>query len=147
MTKLICCLGSGCWEYQGSRNNGYGVFVIGKVRSPAHVAAYRLLVGPVGEGLELDHLCRNRSCCRPEHLEAVTHQTNIVRMYGDTCRFGQHPLTPDNTYVRKNGQRLCKCCARAYQQRYYEAHGRADRPAAKLGSRGRRVYDYRDKEV
>src|SRR5687768_579642 len=69
----------GCWEWQGYcfKQCGYGKFTVGKTGTTyAHVWAYRLFVGPVPAGLELDHLCRNRRCVNPEHLEPVTHQVN-----------------------------------------------------------------------
>lgn len=69
-----------CWEWQGEINrNGYGrVWVEGK-RLMAHRAIYTLIVGPIPEGLVLDHLCSNRRCCNPAHLEPVTHRENTFR--------------------------------------------------------------------
>lgn len=62
-----------CWTWQGSTNNGYyGQFWDGTKLVYAHRYAYELLVGPILEGLTLDHLCRVRNCVRPSHLEAVT---------------------------------------------------------------------------
>lgn len=69
-----------CWLWQGEMNrNGYGrVWVNGK-RLMAHRVVYESLRGPIGEGLLLDHLCRNRACCNPDHLEPVTHRENTLR--------------------------------------------------------------------
>ena len=68
-----------CWLWQtGMVFGGYGKFFDGKIIR-AHRYAYQLLVGPVPEGLELDHLCRVRNCVNPAHLEAVTHQENCQR--------------------------------------------------------------------
>jgi len=67
-----------CWEWQGSRANGYGLFRMGHTRY-AHICAYEWLVGRVPEGKELDHLCRVRYCVNPDHLEAVTHRQNMIR--------------------------------------------------------------------
>lgn len=72
----------GCWTWTGALQRGYGR-VCGGGRGNNQLAyrvAYELLVGPVPVGLELDHLCRNRACINPEHLEPVTHRENMRRM-------------------------------------------------------------------
>jgi hypothetical protein len=69
-------LQNGCWLWLGSCNKRYGYF---KTRIQAHRYAYELMIGPVPDGLELDHLCRNRYCVNPSHLEAVSHRTNVLR--------------------------------------------------------------------
>jgi hypothetical protein len=80
-----------CWLWTSIKTErGYGYFIAntsraartpngGQKRVPAHRYAYELVVGPVPEGLELDHLCRNHSCVNPAHLEPVTHQENVRR--------------------------------------------------------------------
>lgn len=69
----------GCWPWQGFTDfNSYGRF---SRYGLAHRFAYEFLVGPIPKGLEIDHLCRNKSCVNPDHLEAVTHRENIRRDY------------------------------------------------------------------
>lgn len=91
---------------------GYGKYA-GTV---AHRIAYELIVGPVPEGLQLDHLCGLRNCVNPAHLEPVTPQENTLRARGDSCKRG-HKYTPENTHLhlrrdRPGPTRVCRTCAR-----------------------------------
>lgn len=81
--KRIDVEASGCWAWTGTKNqNGYGHTAHGPLRrNLVHRFVFQLLVGPVPEGLELDHLCRVRHCCNPEHLEPVTHRENVLRAF------------------------------------------------------------------
>lgn len=113
---------NGCWEWTAGKNEkGYGCFY-----SPAHANhkahrwAYEALVGPIPDHLQIDHLCRNRSCVNPAHLELVTAQENISRgLVGQYqskkthCKQG-HPLKPCKEYTKKDGSisihRFCPIC-------------------------------------
>ena len=72
---------NGCWEWTGTVNNQYGMFSVGSKFKLTHRLAYEMLNGPIPDGLEIDHLCRNKLCANPDHLEAVTHTENMVRMH------------------------------------------------------------------
>ncbi len=115
----------GCWIWTGTITNvGYGIFSpIGR-RCAAHRWSYEQLIGPIPEGLELDHLCRNRRCVNPMHLEPVTHRENIMRGTSPRaaqakqthCKWG-HPFDEANTYRRTNGGRGCRICQKAASRR------------------------------
>ena len=103
-----------CWLWTGAKTGGYGVF--GHPQRRSHRLSYEWLVGPIPEGLQMDHLCRVRACVNPDHLEPVTQQVNLLR--GETivaARAAQtscvrgHPFDEDNTLIVKNG-RMCKAC-------------------------------------
>lgn len=111
-----------CWEWAGTRgSNGYGLWLLpGRVSAMAHRVAYEEMVGPIPEGLSLDHLCRNRACVNPDHLEPVTVRVNNLRGESPWARNARkthclrgHEYTPDNTAMRKNGTRACRVCLRA----------------------------------
>jgi hypothetical protein len=70
---------------------------------------YRLTKGEIPEDCEIDHLCENRGCVNPDHLEAVTHLVNVERAKRAACRNG-HDYVPGSFYVRANGRKTCKAC-------------------------------------
>ena len=115
---------NGCWLWQGGRTSGYGQIRVHGRREVCHRVTYKFIKGDIPDGLELDHICRVRHCVNPDHVEPVTHATNIFRAAlgqrnSNTCKYG-HEWTPDNTYIRDdNGQihRQCKMCARISRER------------------------------
>lgn len=111
--------GDGCWEWQGTiHHQGYGVIRIGDRIHRAHRVVYEATVAPIADGFVLDHLCENKRCVNPAHLEPVTHAENVRRAWANkpACRNG-HLYTPENTGRKPNGSRRCRACARAAQQR------------------------------
>lgn len=120
----------GCHIWVGSRlPRGYGRFG----REYAHRFGYELAKGPIPEGLQIDHLCRNTSCVNPDHLEAVTPLENNRRMrevtpLPEACPNG-HPYEGDNLYVNGKGARECRTCRHDAQRRHWarEAHEEIER--------------------
>lgn len=124
-----------CWPWLGSlAGYGYGRIWHRGRHVPAHRFAYELLVGPIPEGMEIDHVkergCTRRNCVNPAHLEPVTRRVNTLR--GDSfagqnsrkthCIHG-HEFTPENTGITKK-QRFCRICKRR-ADREHEVRRRA----------------------
>jgi HNH endonuclease len=120
---------NGCWVWTGSLTvQGYGRMFI-KERGTtdyAHRIVYKLLVGPIPEGLTIDHLCRNKLCVNPEHLETVSARTNILRGYGPAARNARkkrchkgHILSGKNVMIVRGGtKRQCRKCWSAYYKKW-----------------------------
>ena len=119
---------SECWPWKGGLTSGYGHFRIGQVVTYSHRVAYQLVVGPAPWGeQQLDHLCRNRVCCNPAHMEEVTPQINILRGHTIASQYAKrthcskgHLFAGTNLYwkSRKNHapSRVCLTCRRAAQR-------------------------------
>ena len=124
-------LDSGCWEWTACKDkDGYGVFSIrinsgrGFKNVKAHRFSYEYFVGTIPDGLEIDHLCRNRSCVNPSHMESVTNAENNRRGISPSaqnkrkthCVHG-HEFSEENTIFYKRG-RACKACRSDVKKKY-----------------------------
>jgi hypothetical protein len=114
-----------CWEWRGCRQRGYGIFGVGVKTLRAYRWLYELERGPIPEGRQLDHLCRNRACVNPAHLEPVTRKQNILRGECPSavnarkthCVNGHH-LSGANVKMKRQSNkrggyfRRCRLCSR-----------------------------------
>jgi len=119
---------NGCWLWTGFSDHGYGRIGLGNTYLYAHRASYELHVGPIPDGLVIDHLCRNTLCVNPDHLEPVTAGENMRRGYAVPLRVSArrdrpcpagHERTEANVRIDpKSGKLFCRPCQRETQRRY-----------------------------
>ncbi len=132
-----------CWEWLCPPNdNGYGYFWHEDKKRLVHRFSYGLFVAEIPDELVIDHLCRNRICCRPDHLEPVTDRVNILRGEGLAARnalatecYQGHPYDEENTYWYPDGSRGCRECRRQHVKDWREKND----PPSGLGKGWRAV--------
>ena len=116
----------GCWIWRRAKTPaGYGEARLNGRTVYVHRVLFESAYGPVPEHLELDHVCRNRACCNPIHLEPVTHRENVLRGESPMAQLARatfcaagHEFTPDNTISIRGGRR-CRTCKRLRDRQYW----------------------------
>jgi hypothetical protein len=126
-----------CWLWTTGKDRrrpggeGYGRFKFNGKWVLAHRFAYERLIGPIPDGLTLDHECRVRPCCNPEHTDPVTNRENILRGNGTAAQHARqthcvrrHEFDEANTRLRTDGSRACRACnAEGVHRRYLARRG------------------------
>lgn len=123
MTVTACGYLTACWlSDRAAQPNGYTKIGVRGRTWLTHRLAYEVMVGPIPDGLVIDHLCRQRACVNPDHLEPVTNRENLLR--GETLTAAEaatthcpqgHPYTPENTYLRPD-RPMGRCCRMCRQE-------------------------------
>lgn len=142
---------NGCWVWQGYKKpDGYARMRLDGGRQVyVHRAAFEAWHGQIGRGLHVDHLCRNPSCCNPDHLEAVTPQentrrsrtveANMAKREMRTHCINDHLFTAENSYFDARGYRSCKECRRQKNETWAVLRRKTDRPYRDLTASGPNV--------
>jgi hypothetical protein len=105
-----------CWNWSGSINeNGYGLFRFNGKTSKAHRVSYILKNGSIDANLVIDHLCKNKKCVNPDHLDLVTQKENVIRGLAGKANNAQStkthcPIGHEYSRIDKNGYKLCGKC-------------------------------------
>lgn len=110
-----------CWEWQGSRNKGYGQFQVDGLPHGAHQIAFELTYGYRDRNLDVCHNCNNRGCCNPGHLRQDTRSSNMYdKTLKDECGKG-HKFSEFGLYIptTRPWARYCRECRRLGKQRYH----------------------------
>jgi hypothetical protein len=126
-SKVMLDDATGCWNWTGhTGKTGYGNFWLSNRQILAHRASYAMAGLVIPDDAQLDHLCRNRACVRPDHLEPVTARENTLRSAGVSAQFARrdacgngHPYDEANTARRKDGGRVCRQCKRETARAIY----------------------------
>lgn len=139
----------GCWVWTGPRlPSGYGRTSLYSSWIYLHRLMHMAFIGDIPDGWHTDHLCRNTSCCNPQHLEAVTCRENVrrspiagaaINARKTKCKRG-HDLSGDNLYINADGSRVCRTCRRLkYLKRYAEQTGKPFDPSTVDGPGARYI--------
>lgn len=121
LSKILIDPNTECWLWQGyADRDGYArIEVIGGKNKFVHRLSYEAFTGSIPEGMSIDHICKNRGCCNPKHLQQLSIKENILRGDGASsknnkkthCNEG-HEFSAENTYINNRSARVCKTCAK-----------------------------------
>lgn len=138
---------TGCWVWaRGVNSSGYGVVCYGGRQHLAHRTFYEHMVSAIPSGLQIDHLCRNRRCVNPGHMDVVTPRENTMRGSGQSarnarktrCKYG-HEFSPANTRVYGGVRQCAECCRRRCMESYRRRISRIDdREVSKMRKGGKK---------
>lgn len=125
-----------CWMWTGGTAEGYGMFWLNGTNLHAHIVSFTWAKGEIPEGQERDHLCRNRPCVNPDHLQAVSHWINTARGEGPAaqnlakthCGTCGAEFNDENTYYYQGG-RYCRPCMRRRNREWWARKRAAERAA------------------
>lgn len=132
ITRVLITPRPDCLLWPAGMDRGYGRLDIDDRLMRVHRVIWELTVGPIPEGMTIDHLCRVRSCCNTDHMEVVTPEENTSRAAGfpklnpnkrrkgqaaDQCRNGHKYESESDVYVHANGSRRCRACREATEKR------------------------------
>jgi len=116
---------NGCWVWNGYTKGWYANISVDGKSKKAHRVSYEAFVGPIPDGKQIDHLCRNKSCVNPTHLEPVSQRENILRSDSMPAKnvlkthcYKGHEFTGENTYRDREGNRSCKACKKELNRLY-----------------------------
>lgn len=133
---------SGCWIWTGYQSHGYGQVRVNKILYRIHRFMYAWLIGPIpnGKGKHipvLDHLCNNRSCCNPAHLQLLDDRENILKGNGATAKKFRQTHCKNGHLLPEpiRGHRRCMICHRAWNRRNYAKNPEPFKERSRLNSR------------
>lgn len=137
---------TGCWIWTGSLNTyDYGKFWLNNKTVQSHTVSYNYWKGKIPKGLQLDHLCRNRQCCNPNHLELVTSLENTKRGRNHNSEkthcINGHEFTDKNTYI-KNDRREYRKCSSTRCKDYYKRTSKRKNRMKQLTVENKNMQDY-----
>lgn len=128
---------TGCWNWTDNARSGYGFLLVDRRKVMAHRFSYELHIGAIPEGMQLDHLCRNKLCVNPEHLEPVTQHENILRSDNLAARWARRTECHvcGGPLEERGDRRICRACERRRAAAWREANRERVREISRAATR------------